>query len=172
MYIDNDSLKADMSFKTARESKIREQFKFIRNFSIGNLLKEAFEYYYYGRTMDILFEKLNPFRKEKTESVPCHEGEDQYYPVNKMIIKKLSRGQETCQPVFIIANELDDHYIALFERFDLTYFDLNQYLKQIEEKGEHLKYWKASQRQGHWNHRAHHYIGDFLTIKFTKLLNL
>lgn len=167
MILKENSLEVDYGFLESKESNIRNKFKFVRNFSIGNLAKEAFEYYYYGKTMDILFGKLNPVKNTEESYHNVKTNEDKFNKINNKIFEDLAKPLNDVKTILVIANEINPAYLEMINRYNLDTINLNQFLSDLKMKGKRLEYWKASNREGHWNHQAHQYISSYL---YTQLL--
>jgi len=172
-YLDNDSLKLNYEFMNSEESKMRKKFAFIRNYAFGNLLKECYEYYHIGRTGDILFEKLNPFKsapKKQNMKKSVSKDKDTSYKINSAILKQLGSlgNPHTAKSIIVISSELPEYYNELIIDYNLEVIKLNEELSKYGKEGRDLKYWKASKKYGHWNHNGHEVVANFLS---TSLLN-
>ena len=176
LYIKEDSIKINYQFLNSAESKLRKKFAFIRKFAVGSLLKEAFEYYYLGRSADILLEKLNFFNSKssaKTNNKGFLNNSDKFFDINRLILKELKNNDSSCnrKNIIVKTSNLPSNYETLIDSLDLKLYDLNDELLKQEEQGINLKYWKASKKMGHWNHLGHQIVAGFLKKKLFEFIN-
>jgi len=145
------------------DSKIRQSFAFVREYSTGNLFKEVFETIYTGRLPEVIFDKFYPDKilSSKNNLDSDSELEDKFYSFNEKIIETLSKLNQTGSKIILVeVEELPEKYINLIKAYNLETIPLYKELKK-HSKYE-LNYWKASGKIGHWNHKAHILISKFL----------
>jgi lysophospholipase L1-like esterase len=163
----SDSLTYTHNFLNDESAKIRSKFAFVRDYSTGNLIKEVFEVIYTGRLLPVLFEQiyleLNPTNENiKSTSV----AKDEFYNLNKRIIELIEKENKSERKVFLVeVEELPEKYHILFKEYNVPivklYEELNKYPKY------ETNYWKASDKYGHWNQKAHSIINDFLVKRIS-----
>lgn len=167
----NDSLSFNYDFLNSDESKVRHRFRILREFGIGNMIKEAFEVYYTGRLPEIVFDKYyspatNKIIVNKSDSV------DKYYSLNKKIIQLLNNDNNNLNTKNIIVemDNLPEIYLKTLDSLKFPriylYKDLNKY------NSNDLLYWRASGIFGHWNNYAHTIVGHSLANDLVPIITM
>lgn len=64
--------------------------------------------------------------------------------------------------VVVLKTALGDDARGLLQEYDLPVWDLHPLLTELEQEGHDPYYWEVSGKRGHWNHRAHRRIADYL----------
>ncbi len=173
-FVENDSLKLDYSFLKSSESAMRQKFAFIRNYSLGYLLKETYENYKNG----ILFSKISDgiidTRSErigKREMIRDSKFEEVYI-LNKKIFENMESEsiKYGVKFVLLITDDFPSNYYTLLEKFSniekiILPTELNDY------SNKEYRYWKASGMLGHWNQTAHKKVAEFLCPYFTDIIS-
>jgi hypothetical protein len=173
MVIRNDSLVVSYAFQESNQNKLRNKFKFVRGFSIGNLAKESYEKLHRGNYEETLFGKLyQPAEKPDIDelSSKVNMSNDKFYNLNYNILQTLKADSEssTKKIIFVETSKLPDYYGELINKLNLPMIHLVDYLAPYD-KNRDLQYWKGSRKFGHWNHRAHEVIGNYLAEKLSVL---
>ncbi len=161
IYTKNDSLKISDAFLNNSETKLREKFKLVRNYALGNFIKEGFEVYYDGRLPSIILDKL--YSSKKNDTTKKQIDKDHYYLINKKILDFLNNENKIYNKNIIIVkiDELSDYYNNYLDSINFPLIDLN---KKLSTYGKNkINFWKASGIIGHWNNFAHGIVGVFLT---------
>ena len=172
-YIENDSIKFNLSFLNTPDSKLRQRFAFVRAYSVGNLLKEVFEVYHNGLLLNILLDKFALITKSSVK----YTGEkytiqsDHFYLMNKKILEALTDKTNTIyHPIIVQIDDYPIYYDDLITALDLNVYPLMEELAKYHRKD--LIYWKASGKTGHWNQIAHRVVGEYLIREiFYSILN-
>jgi lysophospholipase L1-like esterase len=162
-YLSGDSIAYNKDFLNTSDSKLRRRFAFVRDYSVGNLLKEVFEAYHNGELPNLLLDKLHPAKPpiyEPIRKVYTTEN-DNYYPINKKIFEILSdKSDKRYHPIIVQVEEFPQYYDSLLIKLGFDIFPLKDEFKKYNELD--LTYWKASGKIGHWNHFAQGIIGKYL----------
>ena len=171
----NDSLAVSYAFHESKQEKLRNKFKLVREFSIGNLLKESYEKYYRGNYTETLLGNL--YQSDNKQDVDelsknVDIANDKFYDLNYNILQELKgdNASSTEKIIFVETSKLPDYYDELISNLNLPMIHLVDYLAPYDKNRE-LQYWKGSRKYGHWNHRAHEIIGNYLADKLSAILN-
>jgi hypothetical protein len=143
----------------------------IRKFAVGNLLKEAFEVYKTGNALEAVFEKL--YTPPSNSSNQEDDGPyDPFNSINNKIFHQLSYDNLHSHILNIIVptNDLETQYSDQNIDECLKRINLNAFLDRKSEEGKQLRYWKATNKIGHWNHEAHALIAEFLSNELFKVI--
>jgi hypothetical protein len=172
-YIEGDSLKINYSFKKSRQFNFLKSIEFFREYYIYSLVQKCWVLFRNGETGKILFDKFYHLFKQNDNSSGNSEPEDQYYQVNKAILKSLAFINENSNTkvIIIIREDLPDNYNNIISHNNLPVIKLYEYMEKLKEEGYSLNYWKATNQYGHWNHTAQVFIGEYLAKNFAKKLN-
>ncbi len=163
LYLINDSIAFGTNFLEAPDSKLRQKFAFVRNYSIGNLFKEVFEVFYNGLWSAVVFDKFYPAGKtlKKNSTTVDSFRDDKFYSMNKIILESFTNKQnEKYHPIIVKIDDFPEYYENLIKKLNLKVFLLNNELDKYNPKD--LTYWKASNKIGHWNQSAHVIVAKFL----------
>lgn len=173
-FVENDSLKLDYSFLKSPESEMRQKFAFIRNYSLGYLLKETYENYKNGILLSKISDGLIDSKSEragKREMIRESKSEEVYI-LNKKIFEALESEslKDGIKFVLLISNDFPSDYYTLLDKFRsiekiILPVELNDYFNK------EYRYWKASGMLGHWNQVAHKKVAEFLCPYFTKIID-
>jgi len=135
-----------------------------QNSSIMQMLNNARKLIKSGKLLPKLLDKFYP------KSIVVEESEDKEVEVSNIayaILNNLSQNT-------IVVNR--DHkaftsafYEALQKR-KLPFIDLNDTLSILRNNGIDPNYWVVTKTRGHWNHKAHKAVGDFLANKITTII--
>lgn len=161
----DNELAIDYSFLNNAESKLRRTFKIVRNFSLGNLSKEAFEQFYLGRFWKIVLDKMNFLLAKGQKQEPIHQPQDRendrYFGVNTKIIRQLDidANKHGTRNIIIKVNSWPSYYSDILSREKIMVFDLESELAHyINDE----IYFKAFEEFGHWNYFGHRIVADYL----------
>ncbi|HKI79750.1 MAG TPA: SGNH/GDSL hydrolase family protein [Ignavibacteriaceae bacterium] len=163
----NGSLKIEYKYKNTKQYKLRMEFQLLREYSIGNLIKETYEEYSRKNYGKLLFGKLysifHPSNNLASNNSDSSNVIDKYYSINKVILEKLSEYNNSPIKIFIAkSNNYPVYYDNLISKYHLSTIDLDSLLYKYSKGTEILNYWKASGETGHWNHKAQRIIGNYL----------
>jgi len=170
-YIKNDSIEFSENFLNTADSKIRQEFAFVRDYSVGNLFKEVFEVYHEGLLIRMLFDKLYPVKNLSAQSFNriYSIDTDKFYEINKKILEILSNKEnKNYHPVIVEINQYPEYYNDLIKNLSINVFSLKSELSKYNPTN--LTYWKASGKIGHWNQFAHKIVGNYLFNKLKKFI--
>lgn len=170
-YLINDTINYSSNFLEDSQSKIRKKFAFVREYSLGNLMKEVYEVYYTGRLPKIILDKVyslfSPVKEQKNNSGKLFT--DPFYNLNERILEVIKRENDRGNRIVLVeVEELPHNYKNLIKEFDIPVIKLKDELAKYSIK--EIKYWKASGKTGHWNQNAHIIIGKYLVKEILNLL--
>jgi hypothetical protein len=172
-YVENDSLKIDYTFNKSPQYNFLKSTEFFRSYALYSLVQKCWALYRKGETNKILFDKLyNLFKKDNPNNPGNNDNsvEDNYYEVNKAILKSFSEVNKSSNTEVIIVEmeNIPDRYKELIEEYNLPKIELYTYLDKLQESGHKLNYWKATNQLGHWNHEAQVFVGEYLAYNLKK----
>ena len=162
----HDSLLIEYNYKNTKQYKLRKEFQVLREYSIGNLIKESYEEYYrknyqktlLGKFYTLFYPTIIPKGDEENDNIP-----DKYYKINKAILEKISDYNKSSRKIFIVrTTKYPVSYDSLVSQLHLSVIELDSLLFKYSKGTDILNYWKGSGRTGHWNQRAHSIIGNYL----------
>lgn len=162
----NDSLVIEYNYKNTKQYKLRKKFQILRDYSIGNLIKESYEEYYrknyekilLGKFYDLFYSTASSNDDEENDNIP-----DNHYKINKVILEKISDYDNSSRKIFIVkSTKYPGSYDDLVSKLHLSEIELDSLLFNYSKGTDILNYWKGSGRTGHWNQRAHSVIGNYL----------
>jgi hypothetical protein len=162
----NDSLLIEYNYKNSKQYKLRKEFQILRDYSIGNLIKESYEEYYrknyqkilFGRFYDLFYPTISPNEDEENDNIP-----DNNYKINKAILEKIRDYNSSSLKIFIVrTTKYQANYDNLISKLHLSVIELDSLLFKYSKGTDILNYWKGSGRTGHWNQKAHSIIGNYL----------
>jgi hypothetical protein len=165
-YVVDDTIGFNEDYLKSPDSKLRQKFAFVRDYSVGNMLKEVFETYHDGMLPKLLFDKFYPY--EVSIEPPLKQSytiqTDKFYSINKKIFETLANKDDSIyHPIIVQVENYPDYYIDLLKSLKLPIFLLKDELGKYSRMK--LTYWKASGKYGHWNYFAHKLVGKFLVKK-------
>lgn len=157
-------------FKESYLFKLREKYNFIFNFSTFDLIKKSAKLVEEGYAAHILFDKLNPEllfntgKKLTAEIEQTDEGKVADANSIAVLSKIFSNFNLESSTTFAIAarGELANDYVKLIQENQIHYLKLYKYVSSLKTPDFDPNYWKASNKYGHWNHKAHQFIGKYL----------
>jgi hypothetical protein len=166
----NNSLAINYDFLKSSESATREKFSLLREYGVGNFLKEAYEVYYTGRLTGIILDKLD-FIKAKEERSTIQGDKYSHFEINKRVMDELLKENIHTQNQCIIVDMdgFQEKYQTYIDSMGLSYLDISKPLKKFTEP--ELMYWKASRKMGHWNNFANKKVGEILSEQFYEFLD-
>lgn len=169
LILENGKLEVNHDFRNSSETKMREKFSPIREFGLGNLLKEAFEVYYLDRLPHVLLDKLD-FIKSVEKSSNILGDEYSYSDINIAVINELNRGNHFSQSKSIIVDMdgFQERYKDYIQSIHLSTINIYDSLAKYEPN--ELMYWKASGKMGHWNNFANKVVGHLIAEIFIKFM--
>lgn len=165
----NDSLEINYNYLNTSETQVRQKFKFLRKFAIGNMIKEAYEAYYIGRLPAILFDKLYSPPVKKSENKKTTDMY-KFFDIDIKIIEMLNNDNNNSNITNIIVpiDELPSNYSSYLDSLNFPVVNIYSELQKYEPK--ELLYWKASGIMGHWNNYAHNIIGELVSTKLAEFI--
>jgi hypothetical protein len=157
----NDSIFYTKNFIDDTESLVRKQFAFVRNYSIGNLIKEVYEVYHNGLLLKVISDGL--INKEiKGLSNKWINKKDEFYDINLAIFTNLSSEKfRRFKPIIVKINSYPSTYDSLLTELKIPIINLQAVLGKYDNN--ELTYWAASGKYGHWNHYANSIIAKFIS---------
>jgi len=169
--LEGDSLKITYNYKNTEQYKLRKKFQLIRDYSIGNLVKESYEEYYrknYEKTLFDKFYKLFYSNIKKKKDVKTADGD---YGINRAILESMKKYNNTSTKIFIVkSTDFPGDYDNLVSRLQLSVIKLDSVLSKYAKGTDILHYWKATNEDGHWNYKAQNIIGNYLADSMYKYL--
>jgi len=162
----NNKLKTDYSFRNSKEFQSKSKINIFRGLSVYSLFKADYAAYASGKTSRIIFNKLTGFdnniRPNLTATV-VQSTPDSLYHLNALVLNQLSGLKKEGVDVLIIPiRDLSEDYNLLIKKSGLQRIDLNKIYSEMQTKGINPFYWEATNMEGHWNNKAHEYIGKYL----------
>lgn len=170
LMIEKDSLVFNYEFLNSSESGVRHRFRLLREFGIGNLIKEAFEVFYTGRLPKIVLDNfyIAPAKNgvKKNTNDP-----NKFYKLNSKIIESLYFENKNSKITNLIVEmeELPVQYSEILDSLNFPRILLYQDLKSY--KPEDLNFWRASGMMGHWNNFAHRIVGETLATEISSFIS-
>lgn len=166
-YIENDSIKISYEFNESTQYKFLKSSESLRGMSLYSLIQKCWALYRKGETNRILFDKIYSLFKQKDSNSPINNNnpiEDNYYEINKAILKSFSEINKKGDTKIIVVEmeDIPETYKEIIARYNIPKIELYKYLKKYEDNGYALHYWKATNELGHWNHIAQVLVGEFL----------
>lgn len=173
-FVENDSLQLDYSFLKSSESEMRQKFAFIRNYSLGYLLKETYENYKNGILLTKISDGIIDNKSERVGKREVIRGSksEELYTLNKKIFENMESESLNGRIKFVllITDDFPPDYYILLEKFrNIEKIILPAELNDHFNKD--YRYWKASGMLGHWNQIAHKKVAEFLCPYFTEIIN-
>lgn len=114
-----------------------------------------------------LFDKLIPEIKSGCET---KQGIPKIPEINQKIIEAIA-----LDPKIILINRSDDIFneeiTKLLNENNITPIDLSIPLQELHSQGIDPHYWKATNKRGHWNHKTHKVIGEYISNQITIIIN-
>jgi hypothetical protein len=165
-YIENDLLKVDESYLQSRQfqKKVKTQF-FRGKTAVGDIFSNCRKLIKLGQYKSILFGKFANISPE----LPEHKIKNEFLvpDVNRRILEDLQ--QENV--VIAYFGEMGSDSIAVLKPFADHLIDLNKPLDRLREQNINPNFWKATNREGHWNHEAHLAIGKYLAGRINEMIS-
>lgn len=170
LVLSNDELSINQDFLKSSETATREKFSMLREFGLGNFLKEAYEVYFTGRLPRILLDKLD-FINVKEERSTIAGDTYSYQEINKKVMDELLNLNlnTNSKSIIVDMDGFQSKYLDYINTIGLSYLDISKSLKNYSEM--ELMYWKASKKMGHWNNFANNEVGKILTQQFKDFLD-
>jgi hypothetical protein len=170
LMIENDSLVFNYDFLKSSESGVRHRFRLLREFGLGNLVKEAFEVYYTGRLPKIVLDNFY-IEPEKNNVKKNNNDSTKFYELNSKIVESLFKENKNSRftNLIIEMEEIPTIYSTLLDSINFPRILLYQDLKQY--KPEDLNFWRASGIMGHWNNFAHRVVGETLADEISTFIS-
>lgn len=170
--IQNDSLIIDYSFANSSQFKQRENYKFLRFTSVGNLFKRGFEFYQLGSPAKFIFGSLYKENVEQDNATPpSPDVLDAEYKINIAIIKdfgKPNRNNEI-HNIIVMTDSYPAYYNEIINAAKLPVFNLEREFDDRKKRGENIDFWNGSNLKGHWNHYGHEVVARFLFENLKKI---
>ncbi len=158
----------DYGFRESADFRSRMTFRILRDFAMGTVLKEAYEYYQMGRGREILLGRFAAYwpvsaAPAGTEGRPGRE-EDPHRGVNLSIVEQLGKeSAETGREIVLVLvdDEVPDAYKQILSaRFRVM--DMAEEMRRGGIDPQEMTYWKNGNVHGHWNHRGHRVVAEVL----------
>ncbi len=169
LVLKDDSLVFNYDFLNSAESTMRHKFRLLREFGLGNMIKEAFEVYYTGRLPEVALDEFYmPLTKNKTKK---KSGDPyKYYALNSKIIESLYKENKNSgiKNMIVEVDQIPAHYSQLLDSLNFPRILLFKDLDRYDQKD--LLFWRASGMLGHWNNFAHRVVGESLAKKLTTIV--
>lgn len=170
--IENDSLIISFNFD-AKEMAMFAQSKFLtQNLCLMNLLNNGRKRAMETSISAILFDKIYWWFNHEANSEKTRTENGVRYqmnPVTRKIVESLD--PEKTVIVNIDVQKLPSAFLRLCNDHQLNYFDLGISLRQMKENGEDPGEWVATDKKGHWNHKAHQTIGKDIALYISQLMD-
>ena len=163
----HDSLIITDDFRSSRAFQKTWRLRFLRHFGLYSMHKKVLAIFQTGQTAHILFDK---FYNKK--SVPEHHEEaipEDRRKILQAIVDELVRINGTITKViFVIKRPIPEDIQRMICSRGIDCLDPSDQLDDLRAIGVDPFYWQGSQRYGHWNHKAHQVIGNFLSAEISK----
>lgn len=167
-YIENDQLKIDESYLQSKQyqKKIRTQF-YRGKTAVGDIFSKCSKLINIGQYKGVLLGKFANVSHELPGKNEKNEKNEFIVPdVNRKVLDRLR--QENV--VIAYFGEMDSDSLAVLKLFGDHLIDLNKPLLKLRGQNINPNYWKATNRDGHWNHEAHFAIGEYLAERIDEML--
>lgn len=170
-HFSNDSIFYTNNFNDNSESLVRKQFAFVRDYSIGNLIKEVYEVYHNGKLLNVITDGLISEENLTNKETGINSNKDEFFEINMAILKSLSSERfRRFNPTIVKINSYPDSYDSILSKLKIPIVDLQTELEKYDNKK--MTYWAASGKYGHWNHYANSIIAEFLSKDLLKIINI
>ncbi|MCP4221579.1 MAG: SGNH/GDSL hydrolase family protein [bacterium] len=180
--MENGALKINYDFAQSKQYKLKTKFEFMRAFGFYPLAQKAYALYRSGNSADILLGKMNPFKsKEKRKPYAGDDfpprSDDRYYDLNLAILKTLHAfntgeskipGGRPTRNIIVLKHDIPPYYLQAATEMGMDVVNLTPELDEMRKQGMEPHYWEATKKMGHWNHDAHHMVGEFLARTFAR----
>lgn len=170
--LENDSLKISFEFDE-KSVKEFENTKFLFHHStILNMIANGRKKIRSTPMLSVFLDKIYLWLMlDNSKRTPSGENSESYKlnPVTERIIKALDS-----EKVIIINSELQglpEEFRGLCTASGLMYFDLGGKLLKMKEEGEDPNKWDVTNMSGHWNHKAHKFIGEELGRTISNIID-
>jgi hypothetical protein len=155
-----DSVKINFAFSQSAVFKNKVKIQFLRHSSFYSLVKNSFTIIKSNNTDEILFGKLASSFTEKVISNKI-ESDVELKKLNSLIFTNLAKENI----VLVTSEQMNQDYNCLIEKSGVKEFPLHKYLISLRENGIRHNFWKATKKEGHWNHKTHERIAFYLFEK-------
>ena len=129
--MEGDSLKITYNYKNTEQYKLRKKFQLIRDYSIGNLIKESYEEYYrknYEKTLFDKFYTLFNSNNKKKKKVKTTDGD---YRINRSILENMKEYNNTSTKIFVVkSTDFPGNYDNLVSKLQLSVINLDSVLSK------------------------------------------
>ncbi len=163
--IQNDSLIINYDFTKNVKYKIYSNTKFLFNLSFGRLVNKMYINIQKKQAFSILFDK---FYFSKTKQQISQKKEIDITNTTELIFEELKK-----QEIIIVYRDTINQEINDFitTKIGIQKIDLNDTLNILKQNNEKPNYWKITKQNGHWNHKGHKAVGEFLSNKITNIID-
>jgi len=164
-YIENDLLKIDESYLQSKQylHKVKTQF-FRGKTAVGDIFSKCNKLIKIGQYKSILFGKFTNVSSELPK--PRVKKEFLVPDVNRRILKELQEENV----VIAYFGKMDPDSRTVLNPFTDHLIDLNKPLDKLHAQQINPNYWKATKREGHWNHEAHLAVGEYLAGRINEMM--
>ena len=159
--MENEHLKVDTRYKSEKTYGIYKKINSVFSYStIFQSIKLMINKIVLGQHIEILFGKLNSFISvESNNNVIKKDWKRDISEINKRILLDLN-SQKNVFPVFM--RKTTESQKIWLEQNNINNINLDIPLKHLKNNGVDPYYWNVTKMEGHWNHRAHKEIGNFI----------
>jgi len=159
-YLENDSLKISYNFRNSDSFLFKEKTSFLRGkVTIFKTLNNCMELVKEGMLLPILFDKLYWGNKRENK-------EDADIKVNNSSLSKETIAIINALPkektYFVLKENLPDNIINSLLQLGVKIINPNPSLETLKKNGIDPKFWKATNKNGHWNAAAHAVVSDVI----------
>ncbi len=169
-YLEDGVLRINSDFTRSILFKVKSRLEFIRSSSFYPLIQRVYFRSRKGDAAGILLGALNPFKPGKGKGegrssiLSTTREDDDLFEINRTIFKVLKALNDTgrTRNIVVLESRIPVYYEDAINRAGLPLIKLGPKLERMKMRGVDPLYWKATDRQGHWNHETHRMIGNHL----------
>ena len=171
--IENDSLSIHSNFLSGKKLNYYKNTQFLRKNSVyWRILDNCYEIYKVGLFDKVVFGKLNNFfaflhkRNPKEENEITKRVTQKIPALNRQIIRSFAGNKKI---YLVLADKPSPVVQQLMDTTGIQTIKIYPVLDSLKQRGTDPNYWKATNKEGHWNPEAHKAIGKALAAKLARL---
>ena len=166
---DNNTLNIDYSFNQNNDYLFYNSISFLRNLSFYTFLKSFYSNFKNNNIKEVVFDKFNYFKPvyNNNQKIITHD-------IHLKILEDFKEIEKNNDTKFVIVSikELSSNITDILINNNFEIINLKSVYDSMEKNMINPFYWKASNIEGHWNRKAHKYIGNFLVKEFISTVDL
>jgi len=166
-FINTEDYTVGTNLSQSSYNKFKHLHKFVEASSFMYILNNCRLLTRKGKIPEILFDKFAPHSIEPIKMINL-ETKSYITDKNLQILEKMSQ-----DPKIIIVNRSDNPYPDEIQELisnNFKFIDLSIVLENLDEQGINPHYWKATNKNGHWNNSAHKAISEYLSTNIPRVI--